>query len=99
MRLTESDVDKLHDEHGMEGEEILYLYLPTKIDKKIQRAVKLLNEALKETLKVFPDANYYLSATALHLMLGSSHAGEGQRSQYHRVATTDRIDRAGGGDW
>lgn len=72
-----------------------------KLFKKIDRAAKLLNEAMVSAKTIWPEACYYLEDTANFMLLsGSSHDdGPGENSRQDRILHHTYIHNASGGGW
>lgn len=98
MIYYQEEVDRLLLEEGIDAEELLKRHCPLAA-RTVRAQLKRLNLLIANVRRTFPDAQYYLSATNFHLMLGVTHEGPGERAQQQRIATSDPLDTAGGGDW
>lgn len=68
-----------------------------KLEDRLKKQCKDLNELLEEAKAKWPDAEFYLTPGYLHLLSGPSHDSD-CRSHQERIIATAKIE-ASGGDW
>lgn len=71
-----------------------------KILKRMRRSVHSLNREMEKLRSYYPEANYYLSADFLNVMVGPSHDASSRcKELQENVLDKFALYKSGGGDW